>query len=105
MDTLSIAWRRELDRGVGVGRELYEEAIVLREDVMDSLEDLLESLEATDGLRWDDARHKPSRRVRRELQGAFNVWSRTWTDLVTAYDATEVEQPQTAASKWFARAS
>ncbi len=84
MDPGAALWEQMARRG-RVSHDVRVMAEDHRRAVLEALDFLLESM-AEEGLEWENHRHKPSRRTRRELQAAFNRWNDAWFALEDAFE-------------------
>lgn len=84
MDPGAALWEQMARRG-RVSHDVRVMAEDHRRAVLEALDFLLESM-AEEGLEWENHRHRPSRRVRRELQAAFNRWNDAWFALEDAFE-------------------
>lgn len=105
MSEQSERWE-EMARSDAVASGLYREILDKRRKVMEAMEGVLESLAEEGLLDWNNQAHRPSRRARQELQGAFNRWTRAFFAVAEAHFESEMgSAPQSAEERrlatWF----
>lgn len=103
MDVQTRSWEKLA--GGDVADADIQEVLDQRRQVLEAIEELLESLSEDGLLDWHNPAHRPSRRARLQLQGAFNRWTAAFYQVAEAQVGSMQSKPESAEERsvaaWF----
>lgn len=103
MDAQAQAWE-EVSRGSGVAEDDIQQVLDQRRQVLEATEGVLEGLSDDGLLEWTNPAHRPSRRVRQQLQAAFNRWTQAFYGVAESHVEGGKSKPdalERSAMLWF----